>query len=208
MKSSCSTFVEVSTSLLNAVGSVVWKALVEGASTADAVDAVVAAFDITADVALASTSHDPRRTTARSWPSRRRGRRPVTSLSTCAMHLIARLAVRSARPARASAIVAAAGRFTPRLNEDTARDALHALDGRGTCLTRALAVAARLDGGQIAIGVRYASGSALRAHAWVVSNGVPLRAGDPDGDIIALLDPTTASAGWGNRLQTHRVRFA
>ena len=38
---------------LNAVGTVVWKAIAEGATLAAAVDAVVAAFDVTASVACA-----------------------------------------------------------------------------------------------------------------------------------------------------------
>jgi hypothetical protein len=131
----------------------------------------------------------------------------VISIATRVLHLVARVAIRSVRPARARAFVAAAARFAPRLDEETARDALASLDGRGTCLSRSLAVAARLDGGQIAIGVRYGTGAPLRAHAWVVSHGLPLREIDPDGDIIALLDPASASGGWGGRL-TAGGRFA
>jgi hypothetical protein len=66
-------------------------------------------------------------------------------------------------------------------------------------LSRALAVATRLDGAQVAIGVRYSRGTQLRAHAWVVSNGGPLRPGDPDGEVIAFVDPAIASSESGDR---------
>ncbi len=131
----------------------------------------------------------------------------MSPLATDALHFIARVAIRSVRPARARALVAAAARLAPRLDEDAARRALASLDGHGTCFSRALAVASRLDGAQIAIGVRYGAGAPLRAHAWVVSNGAPLRDGEADGDVIALLEPSAASGGWGGRL-TDGARFA
>ena len=123
----------------------------------------------------------------------------MMSCSSRALHLIARVAVRVAPPVRATSLVAAAARLTPRLSQDAARHALDTLEGRGTCLSRALAVATRLDGAKIAVGVRYARGTPLRAHAWGVSSGRPLRPSDPDGDVIALLDPAIASRENGGR---------
>jgi hypothetical protein len=123
----------------------------------------------------------------------------MMSCSSRAVHLIARVAIRVAPPVRAMALVATAARFAPRLRHDTAIRALDTLDGRGTCLSRALAVATRLDGAQVAIGVHYARSTSLRAHAWVVFNGAPLRRGDPDGDVIALIGPMIASKENGRR---------
>jgi hypothetical protein len=76
----------------------------------------------------------------------------------------------------------------PTLSLDEARLLAGDLDGSGTCLSRALAVASRVNGAKVAIGVRYAAGAALSAHAWVVWGGVPLRAADPIGEVIAVLD--------------------
>jgi hypothetical protein len=127
--------------------------------------------------------------------------------STRALHALARISIRSARPARARAIVAAAARLLPRLDEERARRALRSLGRRGTCLSRALTIATRLEGARIAIGVHYSTGAPLRAHAWVVLNGHPLCESDPDGDVIALLDPSIASREWGDR-PMQGARFA
>jgi hypothetical protein len=68
---------------------------------------------------------------------------------------------------------------------DDARVAANSLDRQGTCLSRALAVAARLEGGEVVIGVD--ARGAVMAHAWVEVEGRPLRAEDPRGGEIARL---------------------
>src|SRR5882724_5664976 len=70
------------------------------------------------------------------------------------------------------------------------RDALtiaDAIDSRGTCLSRALTVAARLRDAEVVIGVDSSSltrSVPFTAHAWVELNGAPLRVEDlRDGEI-------------------------
>ena len=69
--------------------------------------------------------------------------------------------------------------------DDEARRVAAALDSRGTCLSRSLTLAARLRDAEVVIGVDARSLAGQRvsftAHAWVESQGVPLR---PD-DVIA-----------------------
>jgi hypothetical protein len=84
-------------------------------------------------------------------------------------------------------VVRGLARFLPPLaGPEAAREVAESLEGRGTCLTRSLAVAARLPGGRVAIGVDPSNVRVL-AHAWVEKDGVPLRASDPRGTVIAKL---------------------
>lgn len=105
------------------------------------------------------------------------------------LHVVARAALRALPPLDAKRVVDAAavplGRY-PSL--DRARAAAGTLDGTGTCLSRALTVAARLDGARVVIGVEPGRQiSMLHAHAWVEIDGAPLRASDPRGEEIARL---------------------
>ena len=75
------------------------------------------------------------------------------------------------------------GRMSP-MNREQARGIAGRLRA-GTCLTRAMTVSARLPGSQVVIGVRSGrSAQGFGAHAWVEHDGVPLRAFDPEGDVI------------------------
>ncbi|HEY8088316.1 MAG TPA: lasso peptide biosynthesis B2 protein [Polyangiaceae bacterium] len=91
------------------------------------------------------------------------------------LHGVARLALRVMSPARAQRAVGLAARFaTPFASEEDARVGTRALGSSGTCLTRALAVAALLPGSEVAIGVDPRRAAKLHAHAWVELNGRPL----------------------------------
>jgi hypothetical protein len=107
-----------------------------------------------------------------------------------ALHLVARTALRLFPPRRAKDVVdETAKRLTvPFGSLDEARAVLAAIEHEGTCLSRALVVAARLRDAEVVIGVDpNGNRSLLAAHAWVVIDGVPLRASDPRGEEIARL---------------------
>lgn len=58
----------------------------------------------------------------------------------------------------------------------------------GSCLTRSIAISARLPGSEVVIGVRRGlQPEAFSAHAWVEHNGVPIRRSDPEGLEITRL---------------------
>ena len=98
------------------------------------------------------------------------------------LHWFARAALRVAPPARAKRIVDAVARFgafRPRLAAADARERLDALGEHGTCLTRALAVGARIPSAAIVIGVGAPNKGRLVAHAWLIV----------DGDLIGRVPP-------------------
>jgi hypothetical protein len=102
------------------------------------------------------------------------------------LHGIAWIAMHLQKPLAAKRTVDFVGRWMPRFRTvDDARAAANSLDRQGTCLSRALAVAARVEGGEVVIGVD-ARGDVI-AHAWVEVEGRPLRAEDPRGGEIARL---------------------
>lgn len=92
------------------------------------------------------------------------------------LHLAARVAMRFLPPARAKRVTFAVGRMLPELRSSIDAGAyLAEISGRGTCLTRALAVAARWPGAQVVIGGRSGdSGADFSAHAWIENDGVAL----------------------------------
>ena len=87
------------------------------------------------------------------------------------MHFIARVALRTRSPLLAKRLVDALGAMMPRLSADRAMYVAASLEGTGTCLTRALTVAARLPGSQVIIGSDGLSGGRFGAHAWVELDG-------------------------------------
>ena len=106
------------------------------------------------------------------------------ALETRALHLLARAAVRLQPPLRAKRIVDTLGRvLRPLSGRDEARAHEVMLGLRGTCLTRALAIAARLPGASVVI--EAGRRDAFWAHAWVEYGGEPL-AGPFDGEIHEL----------------------
>ena len=101
------------------------------------------------------------------------------------LHAVAYWSLRVLPPQRAHAFVVRAGSLLPqRRSVDAVRRAARRLR-RGTCLSRALTIAARAPGSDVVIGV--GRPSELNAHAWVEIDGVPLAPTDPSGSEIARL---------------------
>ncbi|HEY1691526.1 MAG TPA: lasso peptide biosynthesis B2 protein [Polyangiaceae bacterium] len=92
------------------------------------------------------------------------------ALETRLLHVFARVVVRVQPPLQAKRTVFGVGRLLPRLSLSEAEETVRRLEGRGTCLTRALTVAACLPGSDVVIG---SDGVAEKfaAHAWVECNG-------------------------------------
>jgi len=112
----------------------------------------------------------------------------MTRVGFHALELVARVALRVAPPRRAKAAVDRAARYLgSRGGVPDARLGAAWLDRSGTCLSRALAVAACLPGSVVVIGVDPGGARGLAAHAWVEIDGAPLRESDPDGEAIARL---------------------
>jgi hypothetical protein len=108
-------------------------------------------------------------------------------MSDKATVLLASLLLRACRPLRAHAIMQRVGWFLPSLRTPAeARAAVESLQRWGTCLSRALAVAARTPGADVVIGVQPDQG-ALRAHAWLELSGEPVDQSAPAGCEIARL---------------------
>ncbi len=98
-----------------------------------------------------------------------------------ALHLVARAALRLHPPLRAKEIVDRVGGWLPTLaGPDQARSAVIALGPSGTCLSRALAVAARLPRAEVVIGVDVWTSIAPTAHAWVEFEGSRIETIDID----------------------------
>jgi hypothetical protein len=91
-----------------------------------------------------------------------------------ALHCLARVALRVRPPMRAKALVdRMARRFPPlRGGIESARDAVDTLFPTGSCLSRAVAIAAVLPGAQVVLGVDAWSAARVRAHAWLEIDGV------------------------------------
>jgi hypothetical protein len=88
------------------------------------------------------------------------------------MHALARAAVRLRPPLDAKRVVDTFGRLLPPLSPERAMALAESLEGRGTCLTRALVVAARLPGSVVVLGTDGVQGQAFSAHAWVEHGGM------------------------------------
>jgi hypothetical protein len=99
-------------------------------------------------------------------------------------HLVARAALSTRPPLQAKRLVDLVGRLLPRVEAAAAGELSAALEGSGTCLTRALTVASRVPGAEVVIAATPArvalrgadriseGGPALYAHAWVEIHGV------------------------------------
>jgi hypothetical protein len=111
-------------------------------------------------------------------------------LASHALHLLAWLAVRTRAPLEAKRVVDLAGRALPPIPDaDAARAVGRRLRG-GTCLSRALTIAARLPGAEVVIAVRPGEKREVDAHAWVELERVPLNASEVVGEEIARLAPS------------------
>ena len=116
------------------------------------------------------------------------------------LHLVARVAIQLLPPVRAQRVVATLARAFPRIRgEECARALAYELETSGTCLSRAMTIAARVENAQIAIGVTYAPGGRLRAHAWVTLDGFAIRDADPDGEVLAIVSPERGGTIDGRR---------
>jgi hypothetical protein len=101
-----------------------------------------------------------------------------------ALNVVAYLSLRMAPPLRAKTWVERVGSFYPAINTvEEARKLTKRLGGRGTCLSRSLAVVVRCPGSQVVIGVmpmrrgevfRLEPSWSVEAHAWVEFVGVAL----------------------------------
>jgi hypothetical protein len=102
--------------------------------------------------------------------------------------MLARILLRLCSPLRAHALLVRVGALLPELNTPAeARRAIQALAGRGTCLSRALAIAARAPRADVVIGVTPAGHAPLLAHAWVEMDGAPIDPSEVSGAVIARL---------------------
>ncbi len=112
-------------------------------------------------------------------------------ITVFALNLLAVAALKVLPPEHAKRTVDAVGRRVPgRLDAPRARRAARFLQPIGTCLSRSIAIAARLPNASIVIAVRKQDdkeSAGIHAHAWVECDGRPLRESDVVGDEIARL---------------------
>ena len=88
------------------------------------------------------------------------------------LHLVARVALRARPPVKAKRIVDAVGRLLPPLAVGEVSRVAQELEGRGTCLTRALVVASQLPHAEVVLGTDGdVGGRGFSAHAWVEHRG-------------------------------------
>jgi hypothetical protein len=84
------------------------------------------------------------------------------------LHWLARIALRLRRPIRAKALIDQIGRSLPELHGvEDAQAAVRALFPSGSCLSRALTIAATLPGADVVIGVDAWNAVRISAHAWL-----------------------------------------
>jgi hypothetical protein len=90
------------------------------------------------------------------------------SLCLHGLHWLARMALRVRTPLAAKALVDRIGRRLPELRGvEDAQAAVRALFPAGSCLSRALTVAASLPRAEVVIGVDAWSAAQMSAHAWL-----------------------------------------
>ncbi|MGH7438004.1 MAG: lasso peptide biosynthesis B2 protein [Polyangiaceae bacterium] len=108
------------------------------------------------------------------------------------LHGVARIAIRILPPLGALRLVRTIARSLPGyrpLGSSAAIAIGESMRRRGTCLTRSIALASQVQGAGVALGVRRGSGDPpFHAHAWAVKDGQAICRGDPDGEVIAVLE--------------------
>lgn len=110
------------------------------------------------------------------------------------LHTLARMLLRACSPEQAHALLLRIGcRFPAHLAPSDVRVAANRLSTRGTCFSRALALAARTPASEVVIGVDLRPGNQLRAHAWLEIAGKPLEGSEPSGVEIARLRGRTVA---------------
>ena len=104
-----------------------------------------------------------------------------------ALHVLAWSLLQVCSPERAHRLVVRLGRILPQYASlDAVRSAEARLRRRGTCLTRSLALTARVPRSEVVIGI-LPKGGGLVAHAWLEVSGIPMNPDDPKGDEIVRL---------------------
>jgi hypothetical protein len=89
-----------------------------------------------------------------------------------ALHCLARVVLRVRPPLRAKELVDRIASQLPSLSGvENARDAVRTLFPTGSCLTRAVTIAAAMPGAEVVIGVDVWSSARLSAHAWLEIDG-------------------------------------
>lgn len=106
------------------------------------------------------------------------------------LHCASRMAVRLAPPLDAMRIVRRCARWLepllePLSDERTIGRHAESLENHGTCLTRAIAIAARVPRAEVVISVNPGAPRPYFAHAWVEIDGRPVRSEDRHGHEIA-----------------------
>src|SRR5215472_15366680 len=92
--------------------------------------------------------------------------------ATRALHLVARLAIRAFPPLLARRVVVRFARLLPPVYDElVARELAELLDRSGTCLSRAITLAARMPKAEVVIGVNPGAPRPYFAHAWVEVGG-------------------------------------
>lgn len=111
------------------------------------------------------------------------------------LHAVTRILLRVCSPALTHAIVTRIGRLLPPRDQpsEIAR-ATTRLQGRGTCLTRALTLAARIPDAEVVIGVQPRRGQRLLAHAWLERRGAAIDPLDVTGSEIVRLSVSRGGA--------------
>jgi len=111
-----------------------------------------------------------------------------------ALHCVARVLLRVRSPLGARAVVKRIARkFPPLRGVEGARDAVRTLFPTGSCLSRAVAIAAVLPGAEVVIGVDAWHSARVRAHAWLEIGGERVDTdpgGSPLPEELARLPPT------------------
>jgi hypothetical protein len=117
----------------------------------------------------------PTRLARSAWRSLRRAAQAERSSALeHAHHGAVWLTVKVAKLEHAKAVACLGARVVPALDVQSARVLFDELRPVGTCLSRALTIASRLPGAEVAFGFDPARAPNFRPHAWVVLEGAPL----------------------------------
>ncbi len=107
------------------------------------------------------------------------------SIADHLLHAVAWLSLRAMPPKEAYAVVLRAGAVLPQRRSVPAIRRAAARLRFGSCLSRAMTLAARAPGSEVVIGV--SPPGAFSAHAWIELDGAPLDPNDPVGTEITRL---------------------
>jgi len=104
------------------------------------------------------------------------------------LHLLARVLLRvCSLPNTYTTLIRLGALFPPHRDRNRLLRASDRVRGRGTCLTRALAVAARAPAADVVIGIPPREDDRFVAHAWLELGGEPVDPAEVTGPEIARL---------------------